>query len=109
MKLTAPLAVGSRIQFDGQPWTVGSFFGSCVQCHNQQGKTAVHDLAFLVAAPGFRVLDGAELPAANALVTFPDNVPEASLRQAETLLEHLNEAECGYKSGNQETESPRIL
>lgn len=110
MNLTAALAVGSRIQFDGQPWTVGSFFGSCVQCRNQQGKTAVHDIAFLVASPGFRVLDGVELPAADALVTFPDNVPEASLRQAETLLGHLNEVECGYQSGSQETalrEEPR--
>jgi transposase InsO family protein len=106
MKLTAPLAVGSRIQFDGQPWIVGSLFGSCVQCRNQQGKTAVHDIAFLVASPGFRVLDGVELPAPNAVVTFPDNLPEASLRQAETLLGHLNEAECGYKSGNQVTALP---
>lgn len=106
MNLTAPLAVGSRIQFDGQPWTVGSFFGSTVQCRNQQGKTAVHDIAFLVASPGFRVLDDVELPAANALVTFPDNVAKASLRQAETLLGHLNEVECGYKSGNQETAQP---
>lgn len=106
MSLTAPLAIGSRIQFDGQPWTVGSFFGSCVQCRNQQGKTAVHDIAFLVASPGFRVLDGVELPAANTLVTFVDNVPEVSLRQAETLLGHLNEVECGYKSGNEATALP---
>jgi transposase InsO family protein len=106
MNLTAPLAVGSRIQFDGQPWTVGSFFGSCVQCRNQQGKTAVHDIAFLVASPGFRVLDGVEPPETNALVTFLDNVPEVALRQAETLLGHLNEVECGYKSGNQETALP---
>lgn len=106
MSLTAPLAVGSRIQFDGQPWTVGSFCGSCVQCRNQQGKTAAHDIAFLVASPGFRVLDAVELPAANALVTFPDNVPEVSIRQAETLLGHLNEVECGYKSGNEETALP---
>lgn len=106
MNLTPPLAVGSRIQLDGQPWTIGSFFGSCVQCRDQQGKTAVYDIAFLVASPGFRVLDGEELPAANTLVTFPDNVPEVSWRQAETLRKHLNEVECGYKSGNVETALP---
>jgi transposase InsO family protein len=106
MKLATPLTIGTCIQFDGQPWTVSGFSGSCVQCRNHQGRTAIHDIAFLTVSEGFKVLNGEELPGPNELVTFPDNVSEASLRQAETILAHLNEAESGYKSGNRETALP---
>jgi len=106
MKLTATLTIGTCIQFDGEPWTVGGFIGSSVQCRNHQGRMAIHDIAFLTSSEGFKVLDGGTLPAPNELVTFPDNIPEGALRQAETILGHLNEAECGYKSGNRETALP---
>jgi hypothetical protein len=97
MKLTATLTIGTCLQFDGEPWTVGAFIGSCVQCRNHQGRTAIHDIAFLTSSEGFRILDGDALPEPNVLATFPDNIPEASIRHAETILGHLNEVECGYK------------
>jgi transposase InsO family protein len=106
MKAKATLTIGTRFQYDGQPWTVSGFIGSSVQSRSHQGRTAVHDIAFLTASDGFKVLDDEEPPALNALTTFPDNVPEVSIRRAETILAHLNEAECGYKSGNRATAQP---
>jgi transposase InsO family protein len=106
MKATTTLTIGTRFQYDGQPWTVNGFIGSRVQCRSHQGRTAVFDIASLTASEGFKVLDGEAPPAPNALTTFPDNVPEASLRRAETILAHLNEAECGYKSGNRASAQP---
>lgn len=106
MKLTTTITIGTCIHFDGEPWTVGGFLGSRVQCRNHQGKIALHDIAFLTSSEGFRVLDDGAPEAPNELVTFPDNVPDEALSQAETILGHLNEAECGYKSGNRETALP---
>ena len=103
MRATTTLTIGTRIELDGQTWTISGFVGSRVRCHNHQGQTCIHDIASLTMAPGFKVLDGEELQSPEGLVTFPENVSEAALKQAEKILEHLSEAESGYKSGNAET------
>lgn len=102
MKATTTITIGTRVQFDGQQWTVNGFAGSRIQCRNHLGQTSVHDIASLTASEDFKVLDGEELTP-NSLVTFPNNIPEPLLRQAEDLLGHLNEIECGYRSGYKET------
>lgn len=92
------LTIGSRVHRDGEDHTVTGFAAGAVELRSSRGKLSVLDLAALVQAGDFKVLDLPDEP--TEVVTFPDNVPEAALKAAQTVLEHLLEAQTGYRSGN---------
>jgi len=98
--LKAKLEIGSSLQYDGERWTVKGFMGGQIQLRNPKGEMALMDIATVTGALDYKVLDVQSSPKAISIVSLPDNVPEESLKEAEELLAHLHEVECGYKSGN---------
>jgi len=58
------------------------------------------DLSTVTGATDYRILDIDCTPDATNVVSLTDSVPEELLKKAEELLAHLNEVECGYKSGS---------
>lgn len=106
MTLTAKLTIQSRIRYDGEQWTVQGFTAGNIQLRSEKGVTSLISLDVLTGAPDFRVLDAYTDVAHTDLVTFVDNVPKKVLNEAETLLAHLNEAECGYKAGSKAGATP---
>lgn len=95
------LAIGSRVLYDGESWIVDSFVGAELRLRSSYGKTALVAISSLANAPDFKLLDiTLPSPEDSAVVTFPDSVPADAMKAAKKLLEHLNEVETGYRSGN---------
>lgn len=99
MNLTAKLTIGTVIRYDGQQWTVKGFEGGNLQLRSAKGTLALIEIGTVVSAEDFQISTPRSEDVAEDLVSFPDNIPEAFLKKAEVLLAHLNEVECGYKSG----------
>jgi transposase InsO family protein len=98
--LKSKLAISSSLQYDGQRWTVKGFMGGQIQLQSQTGHMALMDLATVTGASDYKVLDLQSEVDATDIVSLTDNVPEELLKKAEELLSHLQEMECGYRSGN---------
>ena len=101
MSNSSRLTIGSRILYDGENWTVYGFGGADIKLRSSRGKITLIAVNELVNSQDFKLLgDKAGVIPSDNNTTFPDNVPEEVLRKAQKLLEHLNEIETGYRSGN---------
>jgi transposase InsO family protein len=106
MSLSAKLTIGTNIQYDGEVWRVVAFDSGAITLCSQRGQTALVELRMLIDATDFKIINLTESSNDTQVTTFPDSVPKAAIRDAQKLLEHINEAECGYRSGNPNTAQP---
>ena len=87
--------------WDGDACTILGFDGPCVQLRTSTGERAAVLLAALVIDPGFAVLvDGQDEHVVTRPAGLVDQLPHGARGQAEELLEHLQEAWTGFRSGN---------
>lgn len=100
MTLKTRLTIGTTVQYDGQHWTAKGFIGGQIQMQSRNGVMALMELGTLTGAPDYKILDVESDIESVHVLSLTDSVPEELLNQAEALLEHLNEMECGYKCGN---------
>jgi hypothetical protein len=101
---TVPLAVGSKVIHEGEPYTVVEFGGRGVLLRRlgNQGLLRI-ELAHLTGAPGFDSVDGDEGHGASfdtPAHVLLDLVPKREIVRAQWRYEHLLEAATGYRSGD---------
>ena len=102
MAFKAKLTFGDRVWYDGDVHKVEEFAGGVVTLRSQSGRLSSMTLSALMSAEDFKLLDKGDYEQQD-LVTFPDNVPDEVMKQAETRLAHLLEARTGYRSGSAAT------
>jgi transposase InsO family protein len=102
--LSAPLAVGSRVRYDGETYEVVAIDGVAVRLRTRTGGLALVATRELASAEVLDVPDGPDgergVPSlrADELEGLPDDVRE----KARERLAHIREAETGFRSGDPE-------
>ena len=99
MAFRTRLTYGDRVWYDGNAYKVKGFEGGNVTLRSQAGRLLNISLNVLLSAEDYKLLDKGDYEQQD-LVTFPDNVPDELVKEAEKLLAHLREARTGYRSGN---------
>jgi len=99
----AKLAVGTRVWWEGEAWTVSAFLGAEIEIVGKSGKKARLTLVALAGSEDFRVLDGGvgRDPAREREV-FLESLPRAERRRVLERERHVLEVETGFTRGHAE-------
>lgn len=98
--------MGDWVCFEGEHRQVVALTGSLVQLRTADGLWSAIGAPDLLAAPGFRILNGtqaaqaASLPGALDTAALLESLPVREREKLVELAAHLREAESGYRSGD---------
>ena len=99
----ACLAVGSMVAYDGAVWTVVALGGDRVTVEEQgSGRTCSVRIAYLLSAPGGRLLDPPGSRPVGAVGPLLANLTEFELAAVCERAGHVREVLTGYRSGSPE-------
>lgn len=104
MSSSSKLIVGSRVYLDGEVYKVAGFDGPSVILHSSGGNSIRLSTAAMLGQEDFSVLDAEEREPSEP--SFPDLLTDEMRREAREKLEHLREAQTGYRSGSAESAKP---
>lgn len=88
------LRPGDWVQFDGGEHQVVALAGTSVRLRSSEGAESVVLASYLMASPGFGLVDGAPLPAMEPLGLL-EGLPEDVLAAAKLWQRHVVEVETG--------------
>ncbi|MBV9810840.1 MAG: hypothetical protein JO286_26950 [Solirubrobacterales bacterium] len=94
------LAVGSRVAYDGAVWTVVALGGDRVTVEESSGGTRSVRIAYLLSAPGSRLLDPPGSQPGGAVGPLLANLTELELAAVCERAGHVREVLTGYRSGS---------
>ena len=100
MKGAAKLEVGSKVQVDGEVWTVTGFEAGQLVLRSQEGRSFRWSIPALIAYKGFRVVKVDQAASTDRTGTpLLESVPKELVRHALDMERHLQEAVSGYRLG----------
>lgn len=101
------LRIGIRVRFDGVIQTIVGVSGTVVRLAREDGEASVIQLAYLLASPGFEVLDREERPRQPLSAAAMSGMPKAAVEDALRWEPHIVEVLTGVRPDAPERTKPR--